>query len=322
MCHNIVGTEEHVKTIRLMNTVRDNFLSNKSFTFITSGSYGEGLEMRGSDLDIMQVVKYIKVNADKQPDFDPSITYLSMDTDGVKPGFTQLRLEYSRHRYVLNVVEEHNERYLIPNWNTEDAYTLLGIALELHGDKESARQAFLQSVELSEDIITPNISLALYRYLCHNIVGTEEHVNTIRLMNTMRDNLSSSKSFTCITSGSYGEGLEMRGSDLDIMQVNKSIKVNADKQTDFNPSITYLSMDTDDVKPGFTQLRLEYSRSQYDLECCEEHNDVRSTAEAYTLLGIALQLFGDKESARQAFLQSLEIFPDESYNSASRRLLF
>ncbi|VDI56113.1 Hypothetical predicted protein [Mytilus galloprovincialis] len=42
------------------------------------------------------------------------------------------------------------ERYLIPNWNTEDAYTLLGIALELHGDKESARQAFLQSVEISE----------------------------------------------------------------------------------------------------------------------------------------------------------------------------
>ncbi|XP_076086785.1 cyclic GMP-AMP synthase-like receptor 2 [Mytilus galloprovincialis] len=91
-------------------------------------------------------------------------------------------------------------------------------------------------------------------------------------MNTVRDNLSSYKSRTIITSGSYGEGLEMRGSDLDIMQVEKSIKVNADKQPDFNPSITYLSMDTDDVKPGFTQLRLEYSRDQYDLECCEEHN--------------------------------------------------
>ncbi|XP_071147379.1 uncharacterized protein [Mytilus edulis] len=125
---------------------------------------------------------------------------------------------------------------------------------------------------LITDTITPNISLALYRYLCHTIVGTEEHVNTIRLMNTVRDNFSSSKLLTCITSGSYGEGLEMRGSDLDIMYVDTSIKVNADKQPDFDPSITYLSMDTDDVKPGFTQLRLEYSRSQYNLECCEEHN--------------------------------------------------
>ncbi|XP_071145515.1 uncharacterized protein [Mytilus edulis] len=122
------------------------------------------------------------------------------------------------------------------------------------------------------DIITPNISLALYNYLCHNIVGTKDHVKTIRLMNTVRDNFSSDKSFTCITSGSYGEGLEMRGSDLDIMLVRTTIKVNADTQTDFNPSITYLFMDTDDVKPGFTQLRLEYSRNQYILESCEEHN--------------------------------------------------
>ncbi|XP_071147126.1 cyclic GMP-AMP synthase-like receptor 2 [Mytilus edulis] len=122
------------------------------------------------------------------------------------------------------------------------------------------------------DTTKPDISLALYRYLCHNIVGTEDHVNTIRLMNTVRDNFSSSKSFTWITSGSFGEGLEMRGSDLDIMQLIKSIKVNADQQPDFGTSITYLSMDTDDVKPGFTQLRLEYSRSQFILECCEEHN--------------------------------------------------
>ncbi|CAG2247211.1 unnamed protein product [Mytilus edulis] len=178
------------------------------------------------------------------------------------------------------------------------------------------------------DTIIPNISLALYRYLCHNIVGTEEHVKTIRLMNTVRDNLSSDKSKTFVTSGSYGEGLEMRVSDLDIMEVVKYIKVNADKQPDFNPSITYLSMDTDGVKPGFTQLRLAYSRTMFILECCEEHNgerylmaDVWSTAEAYTLLGIALQLFGDKESARQAFLQSLEIYPDESNNSAAMRLL-
>ncbi|XP_071147368.1 uncharacterized protein [Mytilus edulis] len=108
----------------------------------------------------------------------------------------------------------------------------------------------------------------------------------------MRDNLQSDKSFTWITSGSYGEGLEMRGSDLDIMQVRKSIQVNADKQPDFNPSITYLSMDTDDVKPGFTQLRLEYSRDQYDLECCEEHNGKHYFSSALWKGNVLL--FGDK----------------------------
>ncbi|XP_071147882.1 uncharacterized protein [Mytilus edulis] len=142
------------------------------------------------------------------------------------------------------------------------------------------------------DIITPNISLALYNYLCHNIVGTEEHVNTIRLMNTVRDNFSSSKSITCITSGSYGEGLEMRGSDLDIMRVMKFIDVNADQQPDFDTSITYLSMDTDDVKPGFTQLRLEYGRDQNILECCEEHNGEHYFSSALYKGNI---LFGDKD---------------------------
>ncbi|VDI56114.1 Hypothetical predicted protein [Mytilus galloprovincialis] len=111
-------------------------------------------------------------------------------------------------------------------------------------------------------------------------------------MNTMRDNSSSSKSFLCITSGSFGEGLEMRGSDLDIMQVPKYIKVNADKQPDFDTSITYLSMDTDDVKPGFTQLRLEHCRIQYDLECCEEHNGKNYFSSA--LCKENMLLFGDK----------------------------
>ncbi|XP_076086779.1 cyclic GMP-AMP synthase-like receptor 2 [Mytilus galloprovincialis] len=111
-------------------------------------------------------------------------------------------------------------------------------------------------------------------------------------MNTVRDNLSRSESGTCITSGSYGEGLEMRGSDLDLMRVSKSIKVNDDEQPDFDPSKTYLSMDTDDVKPGFTLLRLEYSRDQYILKCCEEHNGKRYFSSALYKGNILLS--GDK----------------------------
>lgn len=46
---------------------------------------------------------------------------------------------------------------------------------------------------------------------------------------------------TIVTSGSFWEGLNMRGSDIDIMFVRKK---------------SSLKMDTDDVKPGFTKLRL------------------------------------------------------------------
>ena len=57
MCHHVVGTEETVKTRRMLNAINDNLDHNKVFKYITSGSCGEGLEMKGSDIDIMLVQK-------------------------------------------------------------------------------------------------------------------------------------------------------------------------------------------------------------------------------------------------------------------------
>ncbi|XP_052078464.1 uncharacterized protein LOC127716337 [Mytilus californianus] len=106
------------------------------------------------------------------------------------------------------------------------------------------------------DNVTQNISTALYRYLCQNIVGTEDHVKQLRWINTVRDNLSSDEKMTFITNGSFGEGLEMRGSDLDIMCVLKDMKIQNVKSSS-HPNIRYWTMDTDDVKPGFTKLYCE-----------------------------------------------------------------
>ncbi|CAC5366531.1 unnamed protein product [Mytilus coruscus] len=53
----------------------------------------------------------------------------------------------------------------------------------------------------------------------------------------------------------------MPGSDLDTMFVWRNNEV-YEEQPRLNPNISHLSIDTDDVKPGFTQLRLEYSSSQ------------------------------------------------------------
>ncbi|XP_071124020.1 uncharacterized protein [Mytilus edulis] len=116
------------------------------------------------------------------------------------------------------------------------------------------------------------MSIALYRYLCQHIVGSEDHVKQIRLMNAVRDNLHSDKKETIITSGSFGEGLDMRGSDLDIMTVSRTIEVYDNIKPFFSPSITYFSMKKEDVKPGFTQLKLNYSSQQSLLKQCEEQN--------------------------------------------------
>ncbi|XP_076072025.1 cyclic GMP-AMP synthase-like receptor 2 [Mytilus galloprovincialis] len=120
-----------------------------------------------------------------------------------------------------------------------------------------------------------NTSKALYRYLCQNIVGTDHCVKTIRHMNSARDNATSGEFQTVITSGSFGEGLDMKGSDLDMMYVSKHIEVYEYLKPRLSPNITYLSMRTDDVKPGFTHLLVEKSDDQYFSKNCEEHNGIQ-----------------------------------------------
>ena len=74
-----------------------------------------------------------------------------------------------------------------------------------------------------------DISLSLYRYVCHHVVGSEEAVKTRRMFHTMGDNLFHNEVFSKITSGSSGEGLEMKGSDVDVMpkdQLHILIKFN------------------------------------------------------------------------------------------------
>ncbi|XP_071162530.1 cyclic GMP-AMP synthase-like receptor 1 [Mytilus edulis] len=115
-----------------------------------------------------------------------------------------------------------------------------------------------------------NASISLYDHLCQNIVGSEDHVKTLRIMNTVRDNLQSNKTFSFITSGSFGEGLEMRGSDLDIMVVRKQIEVFEDKHMYLNADKTHFTMELGDTQPGFTKLLLEHSNDPGIRKVCVE----------------------------------------------------
>ncbi|XP_071180633.1 uncharacterized protein [Mytilus edulis] len=122
------------------------------------------------------------------------------------------------------------------------------------------------------DSKNPNTSIRLYRYLCQSIVGTEDHVKRIRSVNAVMDNLQSSKDVTFITSGSFGEGLEMRGSDLDVMMVEKWFDVCEELKSRYHPNKIHLLMERDDVKPCYTLLRLVNSRSSEIIRSCDEHN--------------------------------------------------
>ncbi|CAG2185799.1 unnamed protein product [Mytilus edulis] len=196
------------------------------------------------------------------------------------------------------------------------------------------------------------MSICLYNSLCHNIVGSAEYVRLIRLINAFKDRITSNTLHkTCITSGSFGEGLELKGSDLDIMVTDpgKEVIEQMIKHQDYHSDKTYYLVETNDIKPGFAYLRLlnentkiaylhlltflchkqmnntrNYQESLGDLRLTIEEDyfmsDFYLKAAAFDCLGVAFQIIGDTEAAREAFVKSTEIFPDQLINRSFQRL--
>ncbi|CAC5355680.1 unnamed protein product [Mytilus coruscus] len=160
----------------------------------------------------------------------------------------------------------------------------------------------------NRDHITQNLSTELYRYMCQNIVGTEDHVKQIRLLNAVRDNLSSFGEKIVITSGSFGEGLHMRGSDFDIMYLYRNIEnsvlipdellIEFDDRTVMIPSSAYAY---------FLKFLCHYhlknvkqcqeALQELELVIEEIYLNGKMNLNADNLLGVALQISGDTGSA-------------------------
>ncbi|VDI67245.1 Hypothetical predicted protein [Mytilus galloprovincialis] len=69
------------------------------------------------------------------------------------------------------------------------------------------------------------------------------------MVNASSDRVQSYKGMERITSGSFGEGLELQGSDVDIMRVIPNVEITE------SPHQHIHDIDTDDIKPGFANLR-------------------------------------------------------------------
>ncbi|XP_063447769.1 uncharacterized protein LOC134727321 [Mytilus trossulus] len=98
-------------------------------------------------------------------------------------------------------------------------------------------------------------SLNFYTYLCQNI-GSEAIVKARRLKCISSDFASSNNLFPCIYSGSRGEGLDLEGSDIDVMRICSSYVVYESDKYIVHNWLPVLVMDTEDSPPCFTQLEL------------------------------------------------------------------
>ncbi|CAC5402702.1 unnamed protein product [Mytilus coruscus] len=144
MCNNIVGTEDNVKSLRMINTVRDNLSRNEIETPITSGSFGEGLDMRGSDVDLVKVISFIEVCENINVPFNPDKTYFTMETGEAQPGYTLLRLIHSKNLKMFELCNEIGGEYYFSNLKIKQLF-LHKFSSIIHGPCVSDNDGFMDN---------------------------------------------------------------------------------------------------------------------------------------------------------------------------------
>ncbi|XP_071151736.1 uncharacterized protein [Mytilus edulis] len=117
-------------------------------------------------------------------------------------------------------------------------------------------------------------SLSFYNYLCQKI-GSEEVVKIRRLESTIRD-IGDGRKFK-ITSGSKGEGLDFKSSDLDLMYMDTFPKVyQSQEEVVHDKRTTHLILKSEETPPCYTQL------------CILNHHGVKENMVIKTHLGYML----------------------------------
>lgn len=137
--------------------VRDEMKTTKNARYITSGSFREGLQMRGSDIDIMKVIRFIDVCEDTSIHFDYNRICFKMETKDTQPGFAQLRLMPCSFRpTIVDDCEEIGSQYFLSNSSFKQQFANSRFST-VHGPCLTDEDGFLDVVHclLSKSWITP-----------------------------------------------------------------------------------------------------------------------------------------------------------------------
>ncbi|XP_052086415.1 uncharacterized protein LOC127723705 [Mytilus californianus] len=117
----IVGTERDIRYRQRLFLLKDMIESNMDISklpHITSGSISEGLDLPGSDLDIMFVIGVVEViNMAENIKYSRKYTTLMMETDPLYPGFTRLKLAADDYHSSYRLIKDSLVQSLQTNKN-------------------------------------------------------------------------------------------------------------------------------------------------------------------------------------------------------------
>ncbi|VDH99858.1 Hypothetical predicted protein [Mytilus galloprovincialis] len=125
----------------------------------------------------------------------------------------------------------------------------------------SCNDSFVE-MELSSETIESNFSLELFDFLS-KIVGSEKDVRARRIFFKVLDHaLQYSPQWRVVTSGSKSEGLDLPGSDLDIMYINQVDSV-YNAKSEVPSDLPYaLYFDFENTPPGYVHIKLHQNNKR------------------------------------------------------------
>ena len=125
-----------------------------------------------------------------------------------------------------------------------------------------------------------DVSVKLYKYMCDEVVGCEKVVNCRRQFFNVFDDVHNNcwnNNWHVMSGGSKAEGLNLPGSDFDVMLINKSIHVyeRDDVLSNYHELRGKLNLvlDFDNAMPGFTLLHIYDVREWRGIELIERNVD-------------------------------------------------
>lgn len=104
------------------------------------------------------------------------------------------------------------------------------------------------------------LSCELYDYLSNFVVGSEKAVKYRRCFYRCFDDCLNFKKGKLISSGSKAEGLDLPGSDLDLMFLLEEVVVD---KTHSGEKEELFVLDTDNASPGFALIKVPENKSEF-----------------------------------------------------------